>query len=128
MCLHLYPTRISTESPQQICDGYPPGTALLPVLLVLPSNPQVIATAGSAEKLAMATQLGAGHAINYKTTPDWSSAVLEATGGQGVTVIMDCVGGSYFEQNLQSIAADGRWILYGLLGGAEVRPRTISLN
>lgn len=35
-------------------------------------------------------------------------------------MILDCIGGSFVEQNLKSIATDGRWVLYGLLGGGNV--------
>ena len=35
-------------------------------------------------------------------------------------MILDCVGSSFWEQNIKSIAVDGRWILYGLLGGNNV--------
>ena len=35
-------------------------------------------------------------------------------------MILDCVGSSFWEQNIKSLAVDGRWILYGLLGGSNV--------
>ena len=35
-------------------------------------------------------------------------------------MILDCVGSSFWEQNIKSLAVDGRWILYGLLGGVNV--------
>merc|ERR1712130_823556 len=40
--------------------------------------------------------------------------------GRGVDIILDCIGGSYSEGNLASLATDGRWVVYGLMGGAEV--------
>ena len=40
--------------------------------------------------------------------------------GQGANVIVDCIGSSFWEQNIQSLAVDGRWVLYGLLGGGNV--------
>lgn len=40
--------------------------------------------------------------------------------GKGVDIILDCVGGSYWEKNANSVAVDGRWVLYGLLGGGNV--------
>lgn len=40
--------------------------------------------------------------------------------GVGVDIILDCVGGSYWEKNVNCLALDGRWILYGLIGGADV--------
>ena len=35
-------------------------------------------------------------------------------------MILDCVGSSFWEQNIKSLAVDGRWVLYGLLGGGEI--------
>lgn len=40
--------------------------------------------------------------------------------GAGVNLILDCIGGSYWEKNVNCLALDGRWILYGLMGGADV--------
>ena len=40
--------------------------------------------------------------------------------GKGADVILDCVGSSFWERNIRSLAVDGRWVLYGLLGGANV--------
>lgn len=40
--------------------------------------------------------------------------------GAGVNLILDCIGGSYWEKNVKCLALDGRWVLYGLMGGADV--------
>lgn len=40
--------------------------------------------------------------------------------GAGVNLILDCIGGSYWEKNVNCLALDGRWVLYGLMGGADV--------
>lgn len=40
--------------------------------------------------------------------------------GVGVDLILDCIGGSYWEKNVNCLALDGRWVLYGLIGGADV--------
>ena len=40
--------------------------------------------------------------------------------GKGANVILDCVGSSFWEQNIKSLAVEGRWIVYGLLGGGNV--------
>ncbi len=40
--------------------------------------------------------------------------------GTGINLILDPVGGSFWEQNVKSLATDGRWVLYGLLGGPKV--------
>lgn len=43
-----------------------------------------------------------------------------STWGSGVDIILDCVGASYWEKNLNCLSTDGRWIIYGLLSGGEV--------
>ncbi|KAF6023542.1 TP53I3 [Bugula neritina] len=40
--------------------------------------------------------------------------------GEGVDLVIDCVGGSYWQQNTDVLKTDGRWVLYGLMGGANV--------
>jgi NADPH2:quinone reductase len=76
-----------------------------------------IATAGSRAKCAACERLGA-RAINYRTT-DFVAAVRDLTGGAGVDVILDIVGGDYLPRNLECLAMDGRLIQIGLLGGAR---------
>lgn len=76
----------------------------------------VIATASSDEKRQLAQELGADITIDY-TKPDWSERVLEATGGQGVDVVLDAVGGDVGEQSLGSLAAYGRLVVYGVSSG-----------
>jgi tumor protein p53-inducible protein 3 len=46
--------------------------------------------------------------------------------GAGATVILDCVGGSYVDQNIEAAATDARWVIYGLMGGARVCPEVCS--
>lgn len=87
---------------------------------------EVYATAGTSEKCAFITsQLGATQAFNYKTQ-DWAKKIKEATGGKGVDFIVDFVGGSYFQKNLDVAARDCRIVLLGLLGGAKVPDADIS--
>ena len=40
--------------------------------------------------------------------------------GKGVNIILDPVGASYWEKNVNSLTVDGRWVLYGLMGGAKI--------
>ena len=77
----------------------------------------VIATAGSDAKCAACERLGA-RAVNYRTT-DFVAAVADLTGGLGVNVILDIVGGDYLERNLRSLAVEGRLVQIGLQGGAK---------
>jgi putative PIG3 family NAD(P)H quinone oxidoreductase len=81
---------------------------------------RVIATAGSADKCKACIELGAGHAVNYKTD-DFVAAVKTATGGKGADVTLDMVGGDYTERNIIAAAEDGRIVQIATLGGAEVK-------
>lgn len=78
----------------------------------------VYATAGSDHKCAACEGLGATAAINYQTT-DFVEAVASLTGGRGVNVILDIVGGDYLPRNLQCLAVEGRLVQIGLLGGSR---------
>lgn len=73
----------------------------------------VIATAGSAEKLKLAGELGADVVVDY-TLADWADAALEATGGRGVDIVLDAVGGEVSEQSLRCLALYGRLVSYGV--------------
>src|SRR5205085_4841331 len=79
---------------------------------------RVFATAGSAEKCAACERLGAARAINYRET-DFVAAVKEATGGKGVDVVLDMVGGDYFPRNMDVLAVDGRLVSIAVLNGVK---------
>eukprot|EP01061_Rhynchopus_euleeides_P041372 TRINITY_DN718_c0_g1_i1.p1 TRINITY_DN718_c0_g1~~TRINITY_DN718_c0_g1_i1.p1 ORF type:complete len:358 (+),score=167.50 TRINITY_DN718_c0_g1_i1:68-1075(+) len=84
----------------------------------------VIATAGAEEKLDVARSLGAAITVDYKKEAPWSEAVkqkLEAAGKGAVNLVLDPVGGpDYAAQNINVLGLDGRWVSYGLMGGASV--------
>lgn len=82
-------------------------------------------TAGSSEKINKARKLGAVEGFNYKEG-DFGPSVLEATGGKGVDLILDCIGGSFYEQNMKSVKMEGRWVVYGLLGGGNINGDTLA--
>jgi NADPH2:quinone reductase len=79
---------------------------------------RVFATAGSAEKCAACERLGAERAINYRTQ-DFVEAVQQLTGGKGVDVILDMVGGDYVPRELKCLATDGRLSIIAFLGGTK---------
>jgi putative PIG3 family NAD(P)H quinone oxidoreductase len=79
----------------------------------------VLATAGSDEKCAACRALGAALAINYRTT-DFTEAALAFTGGRGVDLVLDIMGGSYVPRNLSILATDGRLVQIGLLAGDPI--------
>jgi NADPH:quinone reductase-like Zn-dependent oxidoreductase len=77
---------------------------------------RVIATAGSPAKLALCRSLGADLALDYRTG-DFSRAVLEATGGRGVDVAFDAIGGAVREQTYGCMAFGGRHLIIGFAAG-----------
>jgi putative PIG3 family NAD(P)H quinone oxidoreductase len=85
----------------------------------------VFATAGSDDKCAACERLGA-RAINYRTA-DFVQVIRDWTGGAGVDVILDIVGGSYLQRNLDSLALHGRLLQIGLQESpkAEINLRTV---
>jgi putative PIG3 family NAD(P)H quinone oxidoreductase len=80
---------------------------------------RVFATAGSDEKCRACERLGAVRAINYRTQ-DFVAAIRDLTGGRGVDLVLDIVGGSYVGRNLSVLAMDGRLVQIGLLEGEAV--------
>jgi NADPH:quinone reductase len=85
---------------------------------------RVFATAGSAEKCAACEKLGAEKAVNYKAE-DWVEVIKKATGGEGVDVILDMVGGDYTPRNLDLLRTDGRVVQIAFLRGNKTQ---IDLN
>jgi NADPH2:quinone reductase len=73
---------------------------------------RVIATAGSPQKCRACLDLGAVRAVDYRSE-DFADAVKAETGGRGVDVILDIVGGDYLERNIRSLAEDGRLVNIG---------------
>ena len=79
----------------------------------------VIAAASSAEKLELCRQRGADETIDY-STEDLKVRAKELTGGQGVDIVYDCVGGERAEQALRAIAWEGRFLVIGFAAGNPV--------
>jgi NADPH2:quinone reductase len=78
----------------------------------------VFATAGSDDKCRFCESLGAQRAIDYKTE-DFVAEIAKETGGRGVNVVLDMVGGSYVARNLQVLAPEGRLVMIATQGGAK---------
>jgi NADPH2:quinone reductase len=80
---------------------------------------RVFATAGSPAKCAACERLGAERAINYRTE-DFVEVTKSATGGRGVDVILDMIGGEYVPREIAALAEEGRLVLISTMGGAKV--------
>lgn len=94
------------------------GTAALQLARL--AGATIIATAGSDDKLERARALGADHLINYRTHPGFSEAVLSITGGRGVDLVMEHVGGEIFSESLKCVRVDGTIVTVGGHGGEVV--------
>lgn len=80
----------------------------------------IYVTAGSQEKIDfLVRELGVTAGFNYRTQ-DWAAELQKATNGQGVNLIVDFIGGTYFQGNLAAAARDGRVVILGLMGGTKV--------
>ena len=87
---------------------------------------RVFATAGSVEKCAACERLGAERAINYRET-DFVAAIKDATGGQGVDVVLDMIGGDYLPRNMDALAMDGRMVSIAVMGGVKAQINILTM-
>jgi NADPH2:quinone reductase len=94
------------------------GIGTMAIQLAKAFGAKVIVTVGSQDKADACLKLGADHAINYKTA-DFVAATREITGGTGVNLILDMVGGEYIEKNYDAAAIDGRIVQIAFLGGPK---------
>lgn len=94
------------------------GIGVTAILLAKAFGATVYVTAGSDEKCTACVTLGADAAINYRTQ-DFADEIKRLTGGKGVDVILDMVGGPYATRNVRSLALDGRLVLIAFLGGSK---------
>lgn len=95
------------------------GVGTAAIQLIRESGGEAIVTAGSKEKLDRCRELGAVAGWNYKEG-SFAPWVKEQTGGQGVDIILDFIGAPYFEDNIKSLAVDGRLVIIGTMGGTKV--------
>jgi putative PIG3 family NAD(P)H quinone oxidoreductase len=96
------------------------GIGTTAIQLVRAFGARAFATAGSAEKCAACERLGAERAVNYREA-DFVAVIRDLTGGHGVDLILDMVGGEYVARNLDLLAVDGRLVQIALIGGAKAQ-------
>jgi NADPH2:quinone reductase len=106
------------------------GVGSAAIQLAHAAGARVFATAGGPVKTAQCIELGAEIAIDYRAT-DFVPAVLEATGGRGVDLVFDGVGGAVTEASARCLRLYGRLMMIGFAGGIEAEdqpvltPRTV---
>ncbi|HZF23332.1 MAG TPA: NAD(P)H-quinone oxidoreductase [Burkholderiales bacterium] len=106
------------DSETLLIQGGSSGIGVTAIQMARAFGHRVFVTAGSADKCAACEKLGASRAINYRTE-DFVAVVKALTGGKGVDVILDMVGGDYVPRELACLADDGRLSLIAFLGGTR---------
>lgn len=95
------------------------GVAILALQIAKMAGARVAITSSSDAKLAIARRLGADIVINYRTTPDWPTAVVAATGGRGADIVVETAGLGTLEQSVAACAPNAR---IGFLGALAAVP------
>ena len=101
-----------------LVQGGTSGIGVTAIQMAVATGNRVFATAGSDEKCAACLRLGADKAINYRTQ-DFAAEIKAATGGKGVNVILDMVGGDYVPKELKCLADEGRLVFIAFLRGSK---------
>jgi NADPH2:quinone reductase len=110
------------------------GAGSAAIQLAVDKGAHVIATVGSDEKIQLCRDLGAETVINYRDTPEFSAACIEATGGAGVDVVYDNVGEAVMEESFKALGYNGRYLMMGFASDKTVAdaksivPRRIALG
>jgi putative PIG3 family NAD(P)H quinone oxidoreductase len=115
--INLFERGFAAEGDAVLVHGGTSGIGTMAIKLGTLFGLEVIVTCGSDEKCAAAIDLGAAHAINYRTT-DFVDAVQRWTEDRGVAVVLDMVGGDYVPKNLACLADDGRHVSIAFQRGA----------
>jgi NADPH2:quinone reductase len=97
------------------------GVGLAAIQLAKRAGATVLATASSDEKLERLREFGLDHGVNYRAT-DFVAAVREITGGRGVDLVVDPVGGRTLQGSLECLAYRGRAITVGSAGRDQTPP------
>ena len=109
-----------------LVNGGSSGIGTMAIQIAKAAGARVMATAGTPEKVERCRALGADVVINYRTE-DFVARVADETGGAGVDVILDLVGGRALEGNVRSLATRGRLVAVGVIDGREGRLDLIEL-
>lgn len=116
--VNLFERGFAADGDWVLVHGGTSGIGTMAISLGLLFNLHVIVTCGTDEKCARALDLGAVEAVNYRTK-DFVQAAKELTGGRGVSVVLDMVGGDYVPRNLDALADDGRHVSIAFQRGAK---------
>jgi putative PIG3 family NAD(P)H quinone oxidoreductase len=115
---NLFERGFAADGDRVLVHGGTSGIGTMAIALGQLFGLKVIVTCGTDEKCSRALELGAEAAINYRTQ-DFVEEVKRITGGRGVDVVLDMVGGDYLPRNLASLAEDGRHVSIAFQRGAK---------
>lgn len=93
------------------------GVSLFALIFAKMHGAETILISSSDEKLARAKPLGADHLVNYKTTPDWSKAARDISGGRGLDHVVEVGGAGTLERSIRAVRPSGIVSLIGVLAG-----------
>ena len=124
--VNLFERGFAADGDTVLVHGGTSGIGTMAILLGRLFGLEVIVTCGSDDKCAAAKAIGATHAINYRET-NFVEAVKSATGGKGVDVVLDMVGGDYLPRNLACMADDGRHVSIAFQRGATAEVPIIEI-
>jgi putative PIG3 family NAD(P)H quinone oxidoreductase len=115
---NVFERGMARDGERLLVHGGTSGIGTMAIMLAKAFDIEVIVTCGDDAKCEAARKVGADLAINYREQ-DFVKVIGEHTGGKGVNVILDMVGGDYVPRNLQCLAEDGRHVTIAVLGGAK---------
>jgi NADPH2:quinone reductase len=115
---HLLKTRGAVRPGESVLiQAAASGVGTMAVQMARAWGAKVFATASTEDKLDLARSLGAAETINYART-DFVAEVLGRTGGRGVDLVLECVGGEILQKSFDCLTPGGRLVLYGRASGA----------
>jgi len=115
---NLFERAFAREGETVLVHGGTSGIGTMAIALAPLFGLRVIVTCGSDDKCRRAEELGAAHAINYRDT-DFVEEVKRLTGGAGVDIVLDMVGGDYLPRNLACLGDEGRHVSIAVQRGAK---------
>lgn len=103
------------------------GVSILGLQLAKAAGLRIVITSSSDEKLRRARELGAHHAINYRSTPEWHEEVLRATGGVGADIVLEVGGKGTVNRSVAAAAMNGTVAVIGGVSGfgGDVNPAAL---
>jgi putative PIG3 family NAD(P)H quinone oxidoreductase len=114
---NLFERAFARDGERVLIHGGTSGIGTMAIALGRLFGLETVVTCGTDEKCRRALALGAGHAINYRTQ-DFAEEVKRITGGAGVEIVLDMVGGDYLPRNIECLAEEGRHVSIAVQRGA----------